>query len=128
MSKKKLKPSEAELEILQILWKDGPSTVRIIHEKLNKKREVGYTTTLKTMQRMNEKKLLIRKDDDRSHIYTAGIKEEETQSALVDRVLETAFGGSALKLVMRTLGSKSASKEELKKIREYLDKIERGEK
>jgi predicted transcriptional regulator len=71
---------------------------------------------------------LIRKDDDRSHIYTAGIKEEETQSALVDRVLETAFGGSALKLVMRTLGSRSASKEELKKIREYLDKIERGEK
>ena len=128
MKKKPPKPSNSEMEVLQLLWKHGPLTVREVHEKLNAVRDVGYTTTLKVMQRMNEKNLLKREKSERSHLYEAAIAEEETQSELLDRFLNSAFGGSSLKLVVRALGNKSTTKEDLQQIREYLDKIERGEK
>lgn len=121
------KPTEAELEILQILWKHGPCTVRFANDKLNQKKTVGYTTTLKIMQLMFEKKLLKRDETTRSHLYSAAVKEKETQGVLLDRFLETAFGGSALKLVMQALGNHKASKEEISQIRELLDNLE-GEK
>ena len=122
-----IKPTEAELEILRILWESGPSTVRFINEKLNEKKEVGYTTTLKIMQIMTAKKLLERDASQRSHIYRAILKESETQNHLLERLMETAFGGSASKLVMRALGSHKTSKEELRKIRKLLDEREREE-
>ncbi len=126
--KKKItsKPTEAELEILQVLWKNGPSTVRTINDKLNEKKEVGYTTTLKIMQIMTEKNLVKRNEENKSHIYKAAYKENETQKVLLDRFLETAFGGSASKLVMQALGNRHATKEEIEEIRRFLDEIERG--
>ena len=125
--KKKItsKPTEAELEILQVLWKNGPSTVRTINDKLNEKKEVGYTTTLKIMQIMTEKNLVKRNEENKSHIYKAAYKENETQKVLLDRFLETAFGGSASKLIMQALGNRHATKEEIEEIRRFLDEIER---
>ena len=121
------KPTEAELEILQILWKEGPSTVRFINDKLNENRKVGYTTTLKIMQIMADKNLVKRNEESKSHIYTAAYKKDETQKLLLDRFLETTFSGSASKLVMQALDNSRASKEEIEEIRRYLDEIERGQ-
>jgi predicted transcriptional regulator len=119
------KPTDSELEILQILWQNGPSTVKTVNEKLNEKKEVGYTTTLKIMQIMNEKNIVLRDENERSHIYKAAIKENEIQKVLLDKLLETAFSGSAANLVMQALGNSQPSKEELKKIRELLNQIEK---
>ena len=121
------KPTESELEILQVLWQNGPSTVKIVNEKLNEKKEVGYTTTLKLLQIMNEKGLVERNENERSHIYSPLLKEADIQNLLLDRLLETAFSGSAAKLVMQALGRSNTSKDELKKIREYLNNIEKGD-
>jgi len=122
-----LKPTDSELEILKVLWQNGPSTVRVVNEKLNEKREMGYTTTLKLMQIMFEKGLVERNENERSHIYNAAIKENDIQKVLLDKLLETAFSGSAAKLVLQALGNSQTSKEDLKKIREYINQIERGE-
>jgi predicted transcriptional regulator len=121
------KPTEAELEILQILWQNGPCTVRFVNEMLSRHKEVGYTTTLKLMQIMNEKGLVSRDEDNRTHIYQARVSEQETQQHLLDRFLDTTFRGSAMKLVMQALGNHQTSKEELDQIRQLLDQIE-GEK
>ena len=121
-----IKPTDAELEILQTLWKEGPSTVRSVNEKLNEKREIGYTTTLKMMQLMTDKGILTRDESNRTHIYTAKISEESIQKNLLDRLMETAFGGSAMKLVMQALGNKKTSKEELEQIKNLINKIEKG--
>jgi predicted transcriptional regulator len=118
------KPTESELEILQVLWRHGPSTVRFVNDKLNEKKTVGYTTTLKLMQLMFEKNILKRDEKKRSHLYRPAVKEKETQRLLLDRFLETAFGGSAMKLVMQALGSRETSKEEISRIREFLDNLE----
>ena len=122
------KPTEAELEVLQILWKHGPCTVRFVNDQLNEKKTVGYTTTLKIMQIMFEKDLLRRDEKARSHLYRAAAKEKDTQRLLLDRFLETAFGGSAVKLVMQALGNHKASKEEIARIRELLDNLEGDKK
>ena len=122
------KPTESELEILQILWKEGPSSVRTVNDKLNEKKPVGYTTTLKMMQIMFEKGLLERFKENRGHTYKPVFNQDETQSLLLDKILESAFGGSAMKLVMQALGDHNPSKDEVEKIRDLLDKIERGEK
>lgn len=123
MKKTSPKPSESELDILQILWSVGPSSVRDIHDKLLDGKNVGYTTTLKVMQRMLDKKYVKRTEENRKHIYTAVLKEEVTQKAVLKKMLDSAFGGSSLKLVMQALGNKDTSKEELKKIKEYVDSI-----
>ena len=128
MSKRQIpKPTDSELEILQVLWHSGPSTVRIVNEKLNEKKEMGYTTTLKLLQIMFEKGLVERNENERSHVYSASLKENDVQKVLLDKLLETAFSGSAAKLVLQALGNSPTSKEDLKKIREYLNQIERGE-
>lgn len=116
-----MKPTDAELAILQVLWAQGPGTVRQVHDELSQDKEIGYTTTLKLMQIMHEKSLLSRNEDARSHVYTAAISEEETQKSMLDRFVETAFRGSASKLVMQVLGQHKASREELDEIKALLN-------
>jgi predicted transcriptional regulator len=124
MAKKKIpQPTGRELAILGILWDNGPSTVRAVNEAMNKQQRTGYTTTLKLMQIMAEKKLLIRDETRFQHIYKPAISEEKTQKQLVGDLLERAFSGSAEKLVMRALSAKKVSAEELSKIRKILDKM-----
>ena len=124
MAKAHPKPTDAELEILQVLWQDGPATVRTVNEQLSKSREVGYTTTLKIMQLMLEKGLVQRDDEGRSHIYRAAVREQDTQGLLLDRFVEATFGGSALKLVMQALGHRRTSSDELAQTRRLLNDIE----
>ena len=123
-------PTESELEVLQILWENGPSTVRFVNEQMNKKdlnkaKEVGYTTTLKIMQIMNEKGLVSRKPEGRQHIYKALAKKEKVQKSLLDKFVENTFKGSAPQLVMQLLGNRKTSKEELDEIKALIDKIEK---
>jgi predicted transcriptional regulator len=115
------KPTESELEILQILWQNGPSSVRFINEELAKNRDIGYTTTLKLMQIMFEKKLLSRTEEGRYHLYKAEIGEEATQINLLGKFVDAAFRGSAMKLVMQALGNHDSSKEELEAIKKLID-------
>jgi predicted transcriptional regulator len=122
------KPTESELEILQLLWEHGPNTVRFINDELSRTKETGYTTTLKLMQIMHEKGLVQRDEAARSHIYRAAITETATQKQLLDRFLDTAFRGSALKLVMQALGNQKTSKQDLTEIRNLLDKLNGTEK
>ena len=120
------KPTESELEILSILWDNGPSTVKFINDKLNEKKDVGYTTTLKIMQIMFDKDLLSREKSGRSHIYSTKIKKDQTQGILLEKILETAFAGSASKLVMQAIGRAKTSQKEIDEIKAYLEKFERG--
>jgi BlaI family transcriptional regulator, penicillinase repressor len=127
MENKTLKPTESELQILQVLWQNGPSTVRYVNDKLNEERQVGYTTTLKIMQIMFEKKLVNRNEDGKTHIYEANINEKDAQNQLLDKLLDIAFKGSAMKMVMHALGNRKTSKQELDEIRKLLDKLEKGQ-
>ncbi|MEN8194398.1 MAG: BlaI/MecI/CopY family transcriptional regulator [Bacteroidota bacterium] len=122
--KQNIKPTSAELEILQILWENGNSTVKFINDELNRNKNVGYTTTLKIMQIMFEKGLLDRERSGRSHIYKPVPQKDETQNVLLEKILETAFAGSASKLVMQALGRSKTSKKEIEEIKEYLAKLE----
>lgn len=124
MKQNKIKPTNSELEVLQVIWENGPSTVKSINDKLNENKEVGYTTTLKIMQIMYNKGILNREKDSRTHIYSARISQEETQLDLLDRFLEKAFNGSASKLVMQALGNHETSKEELENIKAFINQIE----
>jgi BlaI family transcriptional regulator, penicillinase repressor len=119
-----IKPTDSELEILQVLWDRGASTVREVNDFLSTRREVGYTTTLKLMQIMLEKGLLEREKDGKGHVYAAAVDREVTQRALLDRFLENAFGGSAMQLVMQALGGHKTSPAEIEQIRAYLDTID----
>jgi predicted transcriptional regulator len=117
------KPTDSELEILQVLWQHGPVTVRFVNDHLSQKREVGYTTTLKWLQLMLEKKLVQRDDDVWPHVYRAAVREEETQGQLLNRLVESAFGGSALKLMLRALGQGQNTRAELDQIQALLSQI-----
>ena len=119
-----IKPTESELEILNILWSEGPSNVRTVNEMMNRQKEVGYTTTLKLMQIMTQKGLVERDESSRSHIYSAAIKAEDIQEQMLDKLLNTAFGGSASKLVLSALGSGKASTKELEEIKALIQKLE----
>ncbi len=118
------KPTDAELEILQVLWENGPSSVRFVNEQLGERKEVGYTTTLKLMQIMYEKGLVIRNTDARSHIYEAAIERDETQRNLLGTFVDNVFSGSAMNLVMQALGNHKASKDELDQIKALIEKME----
>jgi predicted transcriptional regulator len=117
-------PTEAELEILNVLWANGPSTVRDVHTLGGK--TTGYTTVLKQMQVMVEKGLLERSERFRSHVYEARIAKERTQQQLTRNLVQRAFDGSAKNLVLGALSSQKVSPEELKEIREMLDEFEKG--
>jgi len=116
-------PTDAELDILQILWESGPRTVREVHEALHGK-QIGYTTVLKQMQVMVEKGLLTRNERFRSHVYEARLPRERTQEQLLQRLMQTAFSGSAKSLVLGALSAKPVSKDELAEIREFLQSFE----
>lgn len=122
MSIKNIKPTESELEILQILWEKKQCTVRDVHETLAKK-DAGYTTTLKLMQIMHEKGLVERDTTAKTHLYKALINQEKIQKQLVNKMIDNVFNGSAARLVMQALGNQNASKEEIELIKEYLDKL-----
>lgn len=119
-------PTKSELEILQVLWQHGPSTVRSVNDILNEqKREVQYTSTLKLMQIMVEKELLSRDESQMKHIYHAAVEEQSTKGHLLDRFVDTMYNGSASSLMMQLLGNKKTSKKELDAIRELLKKMDK---
>ena len=123
MAKKKIfKPTEAEFEILQILWKHEPVTVRFVHEELCKKKDVGYTTVLKQMQRMfDDKKMLKREKDGKTHLYTAIPQKNDIKQGMYRRLVNTLFDGSPMDLVMHALGKEKTSEEELEALQQWLD-------
>ena len=120
------RPTDAELEILKVLWRRGPSTVREVFETLGETKVTGYTTVLKFMQIMSEKGLVVRDESERAHRYEPAVPEDETQRRLVGDLLRKAFDGSAKKLVMQALSTERASSEELSEIRRMLDELEGG--
>ncbi|MCS3794903.1 BlaI/MecI/CopY family transcriptional regulator [Niastella sp. OAS944] len=122
---KTIKPTESELEILQILWKKGNASVREVHEELLQTKEAGYTTTLKLMQIMHEKGLVKRDDSIKTHIYQASVSKEKTQKHLLNKMIDTVFGGSPGELVMQALGNHKASAEELEEIQKILDNLKK---
>src|SRR5687767_15745972 len=115
------RPTDAELEILRVLWELGPSTVRQVHEAQAGTRDTGYTTTLKMMQIMAEKGLVTRDESARTHVYAARVSQESTQRQLLNDLVDRAFGGSAKELVLRALSSHTTSDEELNEIRKLID-------
>lgn len=120
------RPTDAELKLLKVLWRRGPSTVREVFETIGETKQTGYTTVLKFMQIMSEKGLVRRDDSERAHRYEAALAEEETQRQLVGDLLQRAFDGSARKLVLQALSTERASADELAEIRQMLDELEGG--
>ena len=122
---KNIKPTESELEILQILWKKGTASVREVHEELLETKDAGYTTTLKLMQIMHEKGLVKRDDSVKTHIYQAAVSKEKTQKHLLGKMIDSLFGGSPGELVMQALGNHKASADELEEIQKMLDNLKK---
>ncbi len=128
-SSKAPEPTKSELEILQVLWQHGPSTVRFVNDQLNEqKRAVQYTSTLKLMQIMVEKDMLNRDESSMKHIYSPALEEQKTKGALLDRFVESMYNGSASSLVMQLLGNKKTSQQELQAIKDLLSDMEKGKK
>lgn len=121
------RPTDAELEILTVLWSRGPSTVRTVHETVARARPAQYTTILKLMQIMAEKGLVRRDESERAHVYEATRPREETQRQLAGDLLQRAFGGSAKSLLMGALSARKASRKELEELRRFLEEYEKGE-
>lgn len=122
---KLIKPTESELEILQLLWSKGLATVREVHEDLAQIKDVGYTTTLKLMQIMHEKGLVKRDDSMRTHVYQAAVNKEKTQKHLLNKMIDSLFGGSPTQLVIQALGETKATPEELEKIQALLNDLKK---
>lgn len=122
---KNLKPTESELEILQILWNKEKATVREVHEELSKTKDSGYTTTLKLLQIMFEKGLVKRDDSNKTHIYEPAVSRQRTQKQFLDKMINTLFAGSSAQLVLQALGNQKASKDELDEIQKYLDNLKK---
>lgn len=120
---KKIKPTESELEILQILWQREAATVREVHEELSKNKTSGYTTTLKLMQIMFEKGIVTRDDRAKTHIYQPALSRKKTQKQFLDKMINGLFDGSSTQLVLQALGNQKASKSELNEIQKYLDDL-----
>jgi len=118
------KPTESELEILQILWEKGNCTVRDVHDILTRNKEAGYTTTLKLMQIMHEKGLVKRDTSSKTHVYSALASQQKTQQHLVSRLIDNAFNGSAARMVMQALGNHKSSKDEIEAIKKYLNDLD----
>jgi BlaI family penicillinase repressor len=123
---KKAEPTKSEIEILQVLWMFGPSTVRFVNDKLNEqKRAVQYTSTLKLMQIITEKEILKRDESNMKHIYSPAMEEQKTKSQLLDRFVDSIYNGSASSLMMQLLGNKKTSKKELQAIKDLLNKLDK---
>lgn len=123
---KNTKPTESELEILQVLWNEQSATVRTVHEELLKNKETGYTTTLKLMQIMFEKKLVTRDDSSKTHIYQPAVTREKTQQQFLNKMINTLFAGSSSDLVLQALGEHNASEAELDKIQQLINQLKRN--
>jgi predicted transcriptional regulator len=122
------RPTDAELEILKVLWQRGPSTVREVHDVLNETKPTGYTTVLKLLQIMGDKGLVRRNESQRAHVYEAQLRQEQTERQMVGDLLERVFDGSATKLVMQALATKKTSQHELTAIRQLLKEFEEDAK
>jgi predicted transcriptional regulator len=122
-AQKFVKPTESELEILQVLWRKSNATVRDVHEELTKTKDVGYTTTLKLMQIMHEKGLVKRDESTRTHVYQSAVNRENTQKHMLNKLIDSLFGGSTTQLVLQALGENKATPEELEKIQALLNNI-----
>ncbi len=119
-------PTKSELEILQVLWQYGPSTVRFVNDTLNEqKRAVQYTSTLKLMQIMTDKKMLSRDESNMKHIYIAAIEEKKTKGILLNRFVDSMFNGSASSLMQQLLGNKKTSQKELDEIKKMLKQFDK---
>jgi BlaI family penicillinase repressor len=121
MTRARPRPTDAELEILRVLWELGPATVRQVHEALADTRETGYTTTLKLMQIMADKGLVTRDESARTHIYAATVTQVHTQRQLLKDLVDRAFGGSAKALLLRALSDDGTTADELREIRKLID-------
>ena len=119
------RPTQAELEILCVLWQRGPSSVREVQQTLSETRAMGYTTVLKLLQIMSRKGLVARDERERTHVYRAALAQEQTQRQLVSDLLERAFDGSASQLILQALATKRATQDEMDEIRRMLDKAQR---
>lgn len=117
-------PTDFELEILQELWARGPLTVREVHDTLSKRRQLVYTSVLKALQLMFEKKLVLRDESQRSHVYEAAVEEDSVKSSIVGDLMDQVFGGSAAGLAMHALSTRPASSEDIKKIQVLLETLE----
>jgi BlaI family transcriptional regulator, penicillinase repressor len=122
------RPTDAELEILRVLWDRNEATVREVHDAISKNRPAGYTTVLKLLQIMTDKGLVRRDESERAHVYRARLAREDTERQLVDDLLDRAFGGSASRLVMQALAGRAASAEEIAEIRKVLDEASGGKR
>ncbi|HMO63404.1 MAG TPA: BlaI/MecI/CopY family transcriptional regulator [Ferruginibacter sp.] len=122
---KNIRPTEGELEILQVLWQKKQATVREVHEAINQYKEAGYTTTLKLMQIMFEKKLVTRDSSSKTHIYQPAVSREQTQAVFLDKMIDSLFAGSPAQLVMQALGNHKASPKELEEISVFLQSIKK---
>jgi predicted transcriptional regulator len=127
MDQIQIKPTEKELEILQILWQKGPVSVRDVYDAMGGESNNGYTTILKLLQIMFEKGIVTRQRSGKLHLYQAKASQQTTQQQVVDKLITTVFQGSATQLVMSALGNKKSSKAELLEIKKYLEKLEGGE-
>ncbi|MES2112022.1 MAG: BlaI/MecI/CopY family transcriptional regulator [Bacteroidota bacterium] len=119
-----IKPTESELEILQVIWKKGQCTVRDVHEELSKNKDAGYTTTLKLMQIMHDKGMVERDTTSKTHLYKALVTREQAQQTAIDKIISTVFKGSTSDLVIQALGHHRASKDEIDAIKDYLKQFE----
>ena len=119
-----IEPTKSELEILQVLWGKGPSTVREVNNELLKQRDVNYTTTLKQMQIMADKRLLNRDQGQMKHIYSVAVEEQKLKAHLLDKFVDSIYKGSASKLVIQLIGNKNTSRQDLQEIKEMIKKLE----
>ena len=118
-------PTKTEMDVLQVLWQYGPSTVRFVHDKLNEQKEaVIYTSTLKLMQVMKEKGMLARDESNMKHVYSAILQEEKVKGNLLGRFVDSMYNGSPSNLMMALLGNDKTSAEELEKIKELLKQVD----
>jgi len=117
-------PTEVELEILRVLWDRGPSTVREVHNALRQHRRTGYSTTLKMIQVMTEKELLIKDGDRRPQIYEPAMSESEAQEGFVDDMIQRVFGGAADRMILRAIKSRHVSADDLAEIKRLIERLE----
>ena len=128
MSSTEIKPTDSELEILQIIWQKNEATVREVHDELVEKKQVGYTTTLKLMQIMHAKGLLIRNTETKSHLYEAAVSQEKTQKFMLNKVIDSLFLGSGFELIMLALNSKKLAKKEMEHLKKYFKSLDKKSK
>jgi len=121
MFEKTYEPTEAELDILQVIWELEPVAVREVYDRIAAKKEVGYTTVLKQIQRLTEKGVLVKDDQQTTHLYRSAVQEAQVKQQLAGKMMQTAFGGSALQMMMHALGPDKTPPEELQALKAWLD-------